>query len=134
MKYLLDTNVVIDILRGEGHVLDKLRQESVGECCITDVTVYELYYGAYRSMNPEESVNKINRLVLSIAVIETADCMKEAARRKALLAAEGKLIEDFDIIIGSAAIANGLVLVTGNTRHLGRLSGLTLTDWRNCSM
>jgi len=131
MKYLLDTNVLIDILRGNRQVINNLQRETVSECCISDITVFEVYYGAYRSRNPEEAVKKIDRLVMSISVLETTDCMKEAARQKALLASEGNLIEDFDIIIGTAAIVNGLVLVTGNTKHLERLSGLTLTDWRD---
>jgi len=131
MKYLLDTNVLIDILRGNRQVIDKLQRESISECCISDITVYELYYGAYRSKNPEESAGKIDRLVMSISVLDTTDCMKDAARQKSMLASEGQLIEDFDIIIGTAAIANGLVLVTGNTKHLERLSGLTMTDWRH---
>ncbi len=131
MKYLLDTNVLIDILRGNRQVIDNLQRESISECCISDITVYELYYGAYKAMNPEESTKMIDRLVMSIAVLETTDCMKEAARQKSMLASEGKLIEDFDIIIGTTAIVNNLVLVTGNTKHLERLSGLTLTDWRN---
>jgi len=131
MKYLLDTNVLIDILRGDQQVINNLQQESISECCISDITVFELYYGAYRSRNPEESAEKIDRLIMSIVVLETTDCMKEAARQKALLASEGKLIEDFDIIIGATAIVNDLVLVTGNTRHLERLSGLALTDWRH---
>jgi len=130
MKYLLDTNVMIDILRGNRQVINNLQNESISECCISDITVYELYYGAYRSINPEESAEKIGNLVMSISVLETTDCMREAARQKALLSAQGKLIEDFDIIIGTAAIANGLVLVTGNTKHLERLSGIELTDWR----
>jgi len=131
MKYLLDTNVMIDILRGNREVIKNLQRETIGECCISDITVYELYYGAYRSMNPEKSVEKTSDLIMSIAVLETTDCMKEAARQKALLASEGKLIEDFDILIGTAAVVNSLVLVTGNTRHFERLSGLKMMDWRN---
>jgi tRNA(fMet)-specific endonuclease VapC len=39
------------------------------------------------------------------------------------------LIDDFDILIGSTAIANDMIMVTNNVSHLGRLDNITIEDW-----
>lgn len=47
-KYLLDTNVIIEILRGNDDIITKV--ESVGQynCYISEITLAELLYGAVR--------------------------------------------------------------------------------------
>lgn len=130
MTYLLDTNVIIDILHGNPTVLGHLRKETLQECCMTDITLYELYYGANLSSNPDGNIELIDRLAMSIAVLATTNYMKEAARQKAMLKASGNLLEDFDIIIGCAAKVNDLTLVTGNMKHMCRLYGVSVDNWR----
>lgn len=41
----------------------------------------------------------------------------------------GQMIEDIDILIGSTAIVAEMILVTGNTKHMGKLTGISQTDW-----
>lgn len=41
----------------------------------------------------------------------------------------GKMIEDFDLLIGCTAVANGLVMVTDNTKHFSRIEGIVLENW-----
>ena len=48
---------------------------------------------------------------------------------KAELESKGEGLDDFDLLIGATALANNLVLVTNNTRHLGRIPGIMLEDW-----
>ena len=50
---------------------------------------------------------------------------------KAKLEKDGNRIDDFDILIGSTAIANGMVMVTDNIKHLGRLPGIKIENWTN---
>ena len=54
---------------------------------------------------------------------------KVFAKEKARLEKLGTRIDDFDIIIGETAIANNLILVTNNTKHLRRMSNIRLEDW-----
>lgn len=42
---------------------------------------------------------------------------------------QGCLIDNMDLLIAGVAISNGLVLVTHNNRHFGRIDGLELADW-----
>ena len=49
---------------------------------------------------------------------------------KALLEERGLRLDDFDLLIGATALEAGMKLVTNNTRHLARIPGLDLEDWK----
>jgi tRNA(fMet)-specific endonuclease VapC len=55
-------------------------------------------------------------------IVRAADFYAELKQR-------GKLISDADLIIAATAVLHGLVLVTTNTAHFGRISGLALDCW-----
>lgn len=130
MKYLLDTNVIISLYRQEKNgIQQKLREVGIDNCCISDITLYELYWGARLNRNPEIELKKIDKLSQCITIVPSKNIVKEASRQKYLLKEKGMPIEDFDIMIGSAAIVNNLVLVTRNTKHMGRLENIRLEDW-----
>jgi tRNA(fMet)-specific endonuclease VapC len=48
---------------------------------------------------------------------------------KAQLVREVRRLEDADLFIGSIAVARGAIVVTGNTRHFGRIPGVRLENW-----
>ncbi len=48
---------------------------------------------------------------------------------KARLRKIGKPLDDFDLLIGATAIANGLIMVTNDINHFERLRGINLEDW-----
>ncbi len=39
------------------------------------------------------------------------------------------MISDFDILIGSTSIANGLIMVTENLKDLERISKIKIENW-----
>ena len=49
--------------------------------------------------------------------------------KKPFYVKRGQLIEDADIIIGSTAIVNNMVMVTENIKHIGRLNGVVVENW-----
>ena len=49
---------------------------------------------------------------------------------KAELETDGNRIDDFDILIGSTALVNNLVMVTDNEKHLSRLPNITIENWK----
>lgn len=53
------------------------------------------------------------------------------AREKVRLRKEGNLIPDFDLIIGCSAVANNMTMVTNNVKHLERVKGIKIENWRN---
>lgn len=51
------------------------------------------------------------------------------ADTKALLRQQGKLIDDFDLLIGATAVNNGMILVTENLKHLSRIPNIKIENW-----
>lgn len=129
--YLLDTNAVIEILKNpQGMVSRRLMENGgVSYCAISDITLYELYAGAYASQHVDNNVAAVDRLTEWLQVIPSSSAYKEAARQKVSLKADGQIIEVIDILIGCTAIVSGRVLVSANYKHLGRLKGIQITDW-----
>lgn len=130
-QYLLDTNVIVNLIRGKA---DNIRQHilevGVDRCAICDLTAFELLYGTYKSQNREQNLRLFHTLIDQIAVIPSSSAYELAAREKVRLQQAGHPIEDFDLLIGCTAIINHRTLVSNNLRHLSRLTDLTLTDWQ----
>lgn len=131
VQYLLDTNAVVEIMRQPLCLVARRLVESggVSYCAISDITLYELYAGAYASQNVQKNVEAVDRLTQWLHVIPSAQAYKDAARQKASLRSHGQLIEDVDILIGSTAVVTGRVLVSANGKRLSRLKGIQVADW-----
>ena len=126
---VLDTDTCVELLRGNGTVIAR-RAAVADEVVTTWITGAELYFGAARSDAPDENEVLVNEF------LETIDLLgidRRAAQvfgeTKAELMGAGDLVPDADLFIGSIAIAHDAVLVTGNTRHFTRFTGLRLENW-----
>lgn len=129
-QYLLDTNAVVELLRdNKGPVAKRIAEAGISSCALCDITLYELYYGAYCSANASRNIEVVERLKSLIQIIPSSDSYFEAARQKARLRQEGQLIEDFDILIGCTAKVSDRTLVSDNEKHLGRLDGVQIENW-----
>lgn len=133
-QYLLDTNILIDILNGNPEVMEKLAHVGTQKCCMSTISLHELYYGAQLAREKKEEyfikeMNKISRLLEDIDVHPLAADGKNYAEIKHLLKEQGNMIDDFDIIIAGQAISEGLIVVTDNIKHFNRISGLKVENW-----
>lgn len=129
MKYLLDTNICIYFFRGKYDIKDRINEVGIENCTISEITIAELVYGAEYSANPKRNLELIFELTKFIAVISIFDSILEYGHQKANLRKQGSLISDFDLLIGSTAIANNLVMVTQNVKEFQRLNGIKLENW-----
>ncbi len=127
--YLLDTNICIFAFR-EKYGIDE-RLERIGrQCCyVTDVTVMELRFGAYKSEKKEENLNIVNDFISKVNVIPFASAIDTFCQEKLRLQGLGTPIEDYDLFIGCAAKVAGLTMVTDNVQHLSRIEGLRVENW-----
>lgn len=128
-KYILDSNICIHLLRNRKEIIDAISSVGWDMCCISELSVVELFYGAECSNNPERNRMKVESFINDIEVLPFSICIKEFCRQKARLRTQGMLIEDFDLFIGCTAIAMGYTLVTENVKHLSRLQGITIENW-----
>ncbi len=132
MLYLLDTNTCIAYLnRSSQAVFDHLLEQSPEDVCVCDVVKYELYYGAYRGTCTEKNLEKLQVFFgefVSLPFEGKAAEICGAIRAK--LQAKGTPIGSYDFQIAAIALANGLTLVTHNTKEFERVPELLIADWQ----
>ena len=126
---VLDTDVCIEILRGNTTVVDR-RECLADNVATTWITACELFYGAAKSVAPEKNQELAQQLLASMQIlgldIGSAQVFGDV---KSKLSKTGQVIADADLIIAAITLAAGASLVTGNLRHYSRIPGLTVEDW-----
>ena len=128
--YLLDTSICVALFRGNRQVGQRLNAVGKENCYVNDVVVAELMIGAYKSEWTEENLRQVNAFIAELKeVIPFADTMETFAKERVRLWDAGKKIEDFDLLIGCAAKAKGLVMVTHNTKHFEHIDDIRIEDW-----
>ena len=128
-KYLLDTNMCIFYIKGQYNLHAKISEIGDRYCYISEVTVAELKYGVQNSSFTEKNQSTINEFIADFAVILMYNSLNIYAQEKARLKRSGTIIPDFDILIGSTAINNDMVMVTNNVAHFNRLENIIIEDW-----
>ena len=129
MRYLLDTNALVQVLRGPGSSVEsRLRTLQPDDVVVSAVVMHELYYGAFRSGRPESNLAVVEEIGLTVVELAREDA-REAGRLRATLAAAGLLIGPFDVLIAGQAVARWLTLVTRNAREFARVDCLAVQDW-----
>ena len=105
--------------------------EKVGweHCCISEVTVAELLFGAERSNNVERNLQLVTDFCQDIKVIPLSSALCCYAWSKAALYIQGTPIEDLDLFIGCTAVANQMIMVTENKKHLERIPNIEIENW-----
>jgi len=129
MKYLLDTNICIHFFRGEFNVLEKFQEIKLENCAISEITLAELIFGAENSSNPTKNYKLIDKFSEQVKILPIFNGINLYAKEKVRLRKKGEMISDFDLLIGTTAIANDLIMVTENTSELGRISKIKIENW-----
>lgn len=130
MRYILDTNICVYWLKGVNGIDKKLSALDIENIFVSSITIAELLYGAYNSSKIDNNLEKVKEFDASINSFELdRQCLEVYAQIKAKLKSEGKIIDDFDILIASTAIVNNCVLVTNNVKHFERIDGLSIENW-----
>lgn len=131
MRYLVDTDIVIDYLRGKKNLDKKTIEIIESGVSLSIISLGELTYGAYKSSNPNSSLATIQGFIndLSVNVIEiNHKVISIFGQTKAELEILGTRLEDFDLLIAATAKELELTLVTRNVKHFGRIKGLKLLE------
>lgn len=133
MKYLLDTNVLSEVIRKDPNrgVLHRLNEIAARDVVTSAVCVAELRHGAARVAHGALLWQRIAREILSrVYILPMGEA--EAVRAGDLLAtleARGEPIGIEDVWIGATALEHGLRVVTRNLKHFQRIPGLTSESW-----
>ena len=128
---MLDTNICIYIIKNRPKsVKQKFQEFSIGELCISSITVSELMYGAFKSQFVEKNLKAIESFLMPFEIVDY-DYMAsiEYGRIRANLERKGTVIGNMDMQIAGHALSLDLVLVTNNVKEFERVLGLELDNW-----
>ena len=129
MRYVLDTNACIALLNDTSPVLSaRARAHPPAEIGLPAIVVFELYYGAYKSMQTTRNLDLLDRMAFETVPFDDADARTAGSIRNQLEAA-GCPIGPYDLLIAGQALARRLILVTANLREFQRVGGLDCENW-----
>jgi tRNA(fMet)-specific endonuclease VapC len=131
MRYLLDTNVVVGLLRDASSQLAKrTRQERPDDVAISAIVAHELFYGAFKSQRTAKNLASVDALQFAVLDFDKEDA-RRAGELRALLVAKGTPLGPYDVLIAGQALARTMILITHNTREFKRVPGLVIEDWQS---
>ena len=130
LKYLLDTNIVIYVMkRRPVEVLDKFNANA-SRMAISVITLADLHYGAENSSQKETNLAAVEDFCSRLEVLPyTAKISQHFGLIAAELKRTGKLIGVNDIHIAAHARSEGLIVVTNNISEFSRVPALQVENW-----
>ncbi len=132
IAYSLDTNILSYFIRGRhpglnARVVEAIDREEAGVCAIVRA---EMRFGQSGMLQNDKRRRAIDLLLDQLPTLPWTAAVADAyGPLKAGLQSNGQPIGELDTQIGAHALAEGLILVTHNTRHFERIAGLKLEDW-----
>lgn len=127
---MLDTNICVFYLRGRFKLDEIIRNKGVNNIFISELTVFELKYGAENSTDPSRSHRAVDMFVDGLSVVPIYGIVEQYAKEKVRLRRNGTPMHDeFDLMIGLTAIVNNLILVTDNVKDFKYLEELRMENW-----
>ncbi len=126
----LDSDVMIDFLRGEKYAINKIGElrDSEIELSTTAINAFELFKGALR-LKQHDSKEIITNFLLHLRILDfNLDASLQAANIFENLRSKGELIDPLDLMIASIAIINNEPILTRNLSHFKRIPGLEIID------
>ena len=129
MKFLLDTNICIYMFKGLYGLPERISTVGFDEFSISEITLAELIFGAYKSNRAEQNLAIAHEFAQNITILPIIDALDFYGREKARLRSLGQPISDLDLLIGTTALANDLIVVTRNVREFQRIQNLNIENW-----
>lgn len=131
MRYLLDTNACIDIIKhSPEHLRAKFQRMNVGDVGISAITHCELQYGVAMSKHPERNQVALTEFLAPLEVLDfPAEASLVFGDIRAHLTRRGTPIGNYDLLIAAHARYLDLVLVTNSVREFSRVPGLKVENW-----
>ena len=130
LKYMLDTNIVIYVIKRRPIDVMEIFNRHAGQMCVSSITLAELLHGIEKSTRPERNLRQVEDFVSRLEMLEYGG--KAAAHYgdiRADLEHKGMPIGVNDLHIAGHARSEGLTLITNNLREFERVEALRLDNW-----
>jgi tRNA(fMet)-specific endonuclease VapC len=130
MRYLLDTNIVSDLVRHpHGRVAERVREIGEEQVYTSLIVAAELRYGAAKKGSPRLSA-QLEVVLRALEVLPLESPVDTVyAQIRANLERAGKVIGGNDLLIAAHAVSLGDVLVTANEQEFSRVPDLPIENW-----
>ena len=130
MRFMLDTNICIQIMNHAGNRMLAKLIEHEGEMCISTVVAAELRFGAAKSAAKKKNQQMLAEFLAPLEVIPfDEDAAESFGDLRAVLEKSGRPIGPLDTLIAGHALSLNATLVTNNTREFQRVKGLRVENW-----
>ena len=130
LKYLLDTNIVIYVIKQRPIEVLTMFNKQQGRMAISTITLAELVHGAEKSQFPERNLAAVGDFCSRLMTLPYgAEAAYHYGSIRAALEQVGKTIGVNDLHIAAQARSQGLILVSNNLREFERVSGLLMENW-----
>jgi len=130
MRYLLDTNIVSDLVRNpQGNAAQKIRRVGEQRVCTSIIVASELRYGAAKRQSPRLTA-QLEAVLSALEVVPfEAPADTTYGTLRARLEKAGRPISGNDLLIAAQVLALGYTIVSDNEREFGRIPGLAHENW-----
>ncbi|MBK8357818.1 MAG: type II toxin-antitoxin system VapC family toxin [Comamonadaceae bacterium] len=130
LKYLLDTNIVIYVIKRRPVEVLGLFNENAGRMAISAITLAELIHGAEKSTRVAQNLAVVDDFASRLEVVPyTSRASQHYGAIRAVLERAGRPIGVNDLHIAAHARSEGLTLVTNNLAEFERVPGLLTENW-----
>ena len=131
MRYLLDTNILIYIIKEKPpSVAKRFAKLNPGDVVTSSIVISELMYGAAKSNYTKKSKQAIEQVVSALTVLPYGnDAATHYAEIRARLETKGTTIGAMDLLIAAHARSLSLTLVTNNLKEFERVPDLSIENW-----
>jgi tRNA(fMet)-specific endonuclease VapC len=116
-------------MKGKYELETKFDKVATDNCFISEITLAELKFGVEKSEKPEKNRKALDNFLTGVQILPIFHSLDLYAKEKARLQKAGTPIDDFDLLIGVTSVAHKLIMVTNNTNHFKRISGIKMEDW-----
>ena len=131
MKYMLDTNICIYIIKKKPEkVFTRFYKCQPGDICISSITLAELEYGVSKSTNKIKNKVALSGFLAPICILPFSENAAQVfGEIRVELEKQGRIIGGYDMLIAAHALSEGLTLVTNNTSEFSRVDKLHIDNW-----
>lgn len=130
LKYMLDTNIVIYVIKRRPVEVLEVFNAHAGQMCISSITLAELLHGVEKSSMITKNLRKVEDFVSRLEVLPYENtAASHYGDIRTNLEKKGAVIGVNDLHIAAHARSEGLILVSNNVREFERVEGLRLENW-----
>lgn len=129
LKTIIDTDIMIDLLRDKKEAIDFLAQLEFENLtlCTTAINIFELHHGAHKSKNPEKNIQAINKIMRRLVILPLSSrSAQKAGDIYVELERKGETIGLRDTFIAAIALTRECSVATNNIGHFSKICGVKI--------